>query len=140
MPGLTASHWRWDVAPDECFVRIRNGESIGVVRCFHRRLVHAALSFHVVGLGGVFVAEPYRRKGHGRALLTHALAALRARTALVAAVLYARPPSSALYAGLGFVCIQPELWAYPLVPGVQFAAQDWAILNAPWTLEPHGRF
>jgi ribosomal protein S18 acetylase RimI-like enzyme len=111
-PGPEWTFFDERTAPEDVLVALDDGEIAGYVKL--GRATPVAASDHVLMVTGLSVAEEFRRRGVGRALLDAAIREATARGArrLTLRVLAPNEPARRLYESAGFVVegVQRELF------------------------------
>lgn len=140
-PEMRAPHWAWpECPPAEAYVALDDAERpLSILRLFPRKLSSNTVSFHIVGIGGVWTQPEHRGQHHASTLLAYVCEQIN-RRAIVAAGLYAHADRARMYRRQGFVEVQPRLYLRSLVPGLQFVAGEPAAPYFWWKLEPDVAF
>lgn len=119
-PSLRLPHWTWNdaVQPQAAILAADGPETVGIVRLFHVHLTHPAVTLPALGIGGLYIAEPYRGTTLPVSLMKRAVAYAKGRMPVV--VLHGRLRPLYEYLG-GFVEVTDGLWVRPMVVGLSVA-------------------
>ncbi len=104
----TPEHRSWISRPEHhsvSFVLVDSGSLVSHAEVVWKYVDHAAETFKVYGLGGVFTYPDYRGEGHGKRIVDAATASIRASDADVA-MLFCASSLKDFYAGFGWIAME----------------------------------